>query len=128
MSTRYEVLNGGAVINTIMATAKYMQDNFSQDAYRLAADAAPVVIAPPKLWTAFDFYRRFTSAERIAIRELAKTDMHADDFLRTLDATIAAGANVRADDPDTIAGINYLQTAPADNPVLTATRAAEIML
>lgn len=81
----------------------------------------------PKMWPAFDFYRKFTSAERIAVRELAKTDMHADDFLRTLDNTIAASANVRADDPDTIAGIAYLQTVPAGSPVLTAARAAEIM-
>jgi hypothetical protein len=74
-------------------------------------------IAPPtaiartfKSWPAFDFYRRLTSAERIAIRERAKTDPIAEDIYATLNAAIASGANVRDDDPDTLAGLAYLES------------------
>lgn len=83
--------------------------------------------AEPKAWQAFDFYRRFTTAERIAIRNLAQTDSIAADFMATLDATIASGARVVANDPDLLAGLGYLQTKPTGSPVLTAGRAAELL-
>lgn len=88
--------------------------------------------APPvaATWPAFDFYRKFTSTERIRARALASVDPVADDIMRTLDAAIASGSNVRADDPDTINGLNYLSAyGPADGngAVLAAGRAAEIL-
>ena len=81
----------------------------------------------PTAWDSFDFYRRFTSAERIAIRTLAKTDPIAEDFIQTLDNTIASGSRVLASDPDLQAAFQYLQATPAAAPALTADRAAEIL-
>lgn len=81
-------------------------------------------------WPAFDFYRKFTSTERIRARALASVDPVADDIMRTLDAAIASGSNVRADDPDTINGLNYLSAyGPADGngAVLAVGRAVEIL-
>ena len=82
---------------------------------------------PVAAWEAFDFYRRFTVAERVGIRTLAQTDPIAADFIATLDATIASGARVLANDPDLIAGLGYLQTQPAGSPVFTAGRVAELI-
>lgn len=77
-------------------------------------------------WPAFEFYRRLTSAERIAVRSLAKTDPIAEDVIHTLDAAIASGTQVRSDDPDLIAGMAYLSATPVGSPVLAPGRAAEI--
>lgn len=84
-------------------------------------------IPPPQQWAAFDFYRRFTAAERIAIRTLAQTDPVAADFMATLDATIASGARVLANDPDLQGGLSYLQAHPAGSPVLTPARALALL-
>lgn len=54
------------------------------------------------------FLRRFTQAQRIAIRDLAKTNPAVDDFMRLLDATIAQGGVINLDDRDTIDGVNYV--------------------
>ncbi len=54
------------------------------------------------------FLRRFTQAQRIAIRDLAKTNPAVDDFMRLLDATIAQGGMIDLDDKDTIGGVNYV--------------------
>lgn len=83
----------------------------------------PTQPIPSKLWAAFDFYRRFTSPERIAIRTLAKTDPIAEDFLHTLDAAIASKSNVLAEDSDTVAGLSYL----VSQSVLTQQRMDEIL-
>jgi hypothetical protein len=60
------------------------------------------------------FLRRFTPEQRIAIRELAKSDPIADDFLRLLDATIAQGSGVNLLDPDLARGLGYLAQALPD--------------
>ena len=96
------------------------------------AHAAPVLVLSARELLddrvrAFDFYRRFTVAERVGIRTLAQTDPIAADFIATLDATIASGARVLANDPDLIAGLGYLQTQPAGSPVFTAGRVAELI-
>ena len=54
------------------------------------------------------FLRRFSQAQRIAIRDLTKTNAVVDDFMRLLDATIAQGGMVSLDDDDTVAGVYYL--------------------
>lgn len=82
---------------------------------------------PVAAWEAFDFYRRFTAAERVAIRTLARTDPLAADFIATLDATIASGARVLANDTDLLDGLAYLQTKPEGSPIFTAERAAELI-
>ena len=82
---------------------------------------------PVAAWEAFDFYRRFTVAERVGIRTLAQTNPIAADFIATLDATIASGSRVVANDADLLAGLAYLQTKPEGAPIFTAERAAQLI-
>ena len=89
-------------------------------------DPAPAA-EQPKSIPAFDFYRRLSPQERIAIRTLAATDPIANDFLHTLDSAIASGIGVQANDPDLQAGMAYLQVHPSAAPCLTAARVAQIL-
>lgn len=69
----------------------------------------PVVVAPiVREISGVSFLRRITQAQRIAIRDLAKTNPVVDDFMRLLDATISQGGTVNLDDDDTVAGVYYL--------------------
>lgn len=62
------------------------------------------------------YLRRFTQAQRIAIRTLAETDPIARDLMHLLDSTIAQGGMVNLLDPDTIAGVGYLAAVmPSQN-------------
>lgn len=54
------------------------------------------------------YLRRFSQAQRIAIRELAKTDPVVQDLMHLLDSTIAQGGQINLMDQDTINGVNYL--------------------
>ena len=55
-------------------------------------------------WSAFDFLRRFGPDERIGARTLAKTDPIVEDFMDLL----SKATNIISDDPDTVAGMDYL--------------------
>lgn len=55
-----------------------------------------------------EYLRRFTQGQRIAIRELAKTDSIAADLMHLLDATIQQNGHVNLLDPDTAQGVGYL--------------------
>lgn len=81
-------------------------------------DVAPVVPAQIE-WTKVEFLRRFTAAERIAVREVAKTNPLIDDFMQLM----SEAPSIRNDDPDVIAGLGYLEMLT----VLAAGRAAEIL-
>lgn len=70
-------------------------------------------------WSAFDFLRRFTPAERVAARSLAKTDLIVEDFMDLL----MKADNVISTDPDTQAGMDYLVA----NNVLTEARKNTIL-
>lgn len=86
------------------------------------------VFAPPKpLVPPFDFYQRFTTAERIAVRALAATDPVAEDFYATLQAAISSGTQISTENADIVAGVNYLTSKPSSAPVLAAARAATIL-
>lgn len=65
----------------------------------------PTDIAPS--WTNYKFLKLLTMSERIAIREFAKTDAIAADFMDLLDKS---GEVIRAN-PDVLAGLNYLASA-----------------
>ena len=80
-----------------------------------------------KSWSAFDFYRKFTLAERIRVRALAATDPIANDIIHTLDSAMASGTPVRADDPETIDGLAYLSVNPSGDPAITPARAIELL-
>ncbi len=55
------------------------------------------------------YLRRFTQAERIAIRAAASQSVVLDDYLKLLDATIQQGGIVNLDDEDTVAAVNLLE-------------------
>lgn len=61
----------------------------------------------PPSWTNYQFIKLLTMAERIAVREFAKTDAIAADFMDLLDKS---GEVLRAN-PDVLAGLNYLVSA-----------------
>lgn len=60
--------------------------------------------APVSQWDRLDFLRRFTMAERIAIRAARVTDPILDDFFSLLETA----PTVHNNDPDTLAGMGYL--------------------
>ncbi len=77
--------------------------------------APPPVRDLPKV----DYLKRFTQAERIAIRNAGKTDDLVNDYIELMNSAVT----VHLDDPDTVAGVNALESAGA----LAPGRAAEIL-
>lgn len=79
----------------------------------------PAPVAPLPL-TRLEFLRRFTAAQRIAIRTAAQTNPIIADALQLLDLA----QEVRLDDPDTLALAGYLVAvgliADADRAALLA--------
>lgn len=69
------------------------------------------------------YLRRFTQAERIAIRGAASQSAVLDDYLKLLDATIAQGGIVNLDDDDTVAAVALLEQVG----LIAAGRGAEIL-
>ena len=69
------------------------------------------------------YMRRFTQAERIAIRAAASQSAVLDDYLKLLDATIQQGGIVNLDDIDTVAAVQMLEQVG----LIAAGRAAEIL-
>lgn len=65
------------------------------------------------------FLKRFTQDERIAARDLARTDARIEDFMHLLDRA----EEVRSDDPDTLGGLARL----TELGVLAEGRMAEIL-
>lgn len=122
--------NGNPWANEAEAAVWEAKTRKQMDADHAALVAPPAPPAPPLVGppiASFDFYRRFTPGERIAIRSLAKVDPVAEDFMHTLDAAIASGTPVRRDDPDLVAGLAYLSTHPTPTPCLTSARTAELV-
>lgn len=75
--------------------------------------------AQPKSWTPLEFKEKFTFEERVALRELAKADPQAEDWLDLLNAS----TSVRSDDLRTTTGLNYVVL----KGVLTGQRVLEIL-
>lgn len=84
----------------------------------------PEIVAPPaREISGVSYLRRFTQAERIAIRAAAAGSAVLDDYLKLLDITIAQGGIVNLDDPDTIAAVNMLESVG----LIATGRAAEVL-
>jgi len=116
---QYKINSTGAVI---VADLAFVEVHYAGD-FAAIVEATDPSAPAFKSWPAFDFYRKFTTAERVAIRTLAKTDPIVEDIYATLNAAIASGSNVRDDDPDTVNGLAYLESVG----VLAEGRAAEIL-
>lgn len=70
-------------------------------------------------WTAYQFLLRFTASERAAFRAAATTDSSVADFQQLAQAA----QEIIADDPMTVAGMDYLVA----QGLLTQSRADEIL-
>ena len=73
----------------------------------------------PRVMTRLEFLRRFTAAERIATRAAAVGNPAVADMLALQDAA----SYIDLDDPDTQAGVAYLESLG----IITAGRAAQVL-
>ena len=73
----------------------------------LPVDGIPDAPVLAMTWTKLEYLRRFTQAERIAIREAAKQSPALDDYLMLLELA----EEVRSDDPDIISALTMLEAA-----------------
>ncbi len=83
------------------------------------ADGAVDVTPTSYTWTKLQYLRRFTQAERIAIRGAATQSAELDDYLDLL----ALAEEVKSDDHDIVAALNMLECAG----LLAPGRAQEIL-
>lgn len=96
---------------------------FSDYNHIVHVEPSPVQEPVERNISGVQYMRRFTQAERIAIREAAKSSAALDDYLRLLDLTIAQGGVVNLNDPDVAAALNMLETFG----LIAAGRAAEVL-
>lgn len=87
--------------------------------YDGATFAAPAPLPVENVISKVQYLKRFTQAERIAIREAAKTSAVVNDYVQLLDAA----SDVDLADPDTVAGVQQLESAG----LLAAGRAVEVL-
>ena len=85
------------------------------------ADASGITDVPivAMTWTKLEYLRRFTQAERIAIRGAAKVVPELEDYLQLLELA----TEVRSDDPDIASALAMLEGAG----LIGAGRAGEIL-
>lgn len=125
---RYLISIDSVPHNIILADSQDMADHCASvvgGTARLLADDEVVVFPEPEIplqerevqLTKLQFLRRFTAPERIAIR--ASTNPIIVDFMSLLDLAL----DVRLDDPDTVAGVHYLEALN----LIGEGRAAEIL-
>jgi hypothetical protein len=92
-------------------------DHVAQPEITPEGDIVGVVVG--RVYSQVEWLRRFTTAERIAIRQAASANPVLDDYIRLMDATM----EIHTDDPDTIAGVQTLEAVG----LLAEGRAAEIL-
>lgn len=113
----------GTVVYSYTADAPGHAETYPFDAYNHIAPKPTIETPVAREISGVQYLRRFTQAERIAIRTAAAGSAVLDDYLKLLDATIAQGGIVNLDDPDTIAAVNLLEQAN----LLAPGRAAEVL-
>lgn len=86
---------------------------------RILNTAPPV---PEEEWNELQLRRRFTAAERLAIKAAAKTDPQVDDFIDLVASAGRTGTRLKASDADFRAGMLHL----VQSGLLTVARAKAI--
>lgn len=114
----------GTEVYRYSATQKITWTGMSFDTHdhtEVPEDDSGVTDAPivAMTWTKLEYLRRFSPAERIAIREAAKTVPALDDYLQLLELA----EEVRSDDPDIIGALTMLEAVG----LIGAGRANEIL-
>ncbi len=112
----FDAPTNGVLSDTAQISWTYANDIFSPPPEpEPLPDPEPVTPTERNI-TGVAYLRRFTQAQRIAIRTLAETDPIAKDLMHLLDSTIAQGGAVNLMDTDTILGVGYLASVlPAQN-------------
>ena len=117
---KYALINNNIVVNAIEAEENYIAtlteydqvirtdtgtigDSYINGEF-IRPTSTPAPVEAILNLTKLEFLRRFTAEERIAIR--ASTNPIIVDFMELLNLA----ENVRLDDADTIAGVNYLES------------------
>lgn len=112
----------GEIVHAYTADEPSHADVYPFDTYNHIPQV--VVIEPVvREVSGVSYLRRFTQAERIAIRGAASQSAVLDDYLKLLDATIQQGGIVNLDDADTVAAVQMLEQVG----LIAAGRAAEIL-
>lgn len=112
----------GEIVTAYTADAPSHADIYPFDTYNHIPQ--PEVVVPVvREVSGISYLRRFTQAERIAIRGAASQSAVLDDYLKLLDATISQGGMVNLDDEDTVAAVQMLEQVG----LIAAGRAAEIL-
>jgi len=127
---RYELLENGAVVNTIIATPEFMADNFEPDAYRQAAEPDAPVVAVVRHITTLAFRNRFTRAEKVTLEMAALDNPAAAMAQRQQAAALRADLKdqesatfIDLDRADLRAGVQALEAAG----LIAAGRALQIL-
>ncbi len=89
MSKRYNILENGVVVNTIVATPEFMAARYSEAQYQEAGDTVTAV-AQPRYITKLAFRNRFTTPEKVAIEMAALDDPSLSLDQRVQRATLRA--------------------------------------
>ena len=79
----------------------------------------PVLPSGPRTITKLEYLRRFTTAERVAIRAAASANPVLDDYLKLMELA----QEINLDDPDTIAAVQMLE----QSGLIASGRAAEVL-
>lgn len=116
---KIEILNvHGDVVNTIIADQQFAEQHYP-GAWRLAAQQPGDELQPepPRYLSVLAFRKRYTLAERAAIEWAAVDRSDQPELqrqqaaaLRATLADIAVASYIDLNDPDTIAGVQMLQT------------------
>jgi hypothetical protein len=123
--TTYAVINRatGAEVYRYQHTAAVEWQGMEFDAFdHVPLPDEPPPDAPPVpvfVWTRLEYLRRFTPAERVAIRAAAASSPVLADYLQLLELA----SEVRSDDPDTIGAVQMLESVG----LIAPGRAAEIL-
>lgn len=132
MGAHFDILDAeGVVINTIVASAEFMAENYAEGTYRLAdVQPEPSIEAAVRRVTKLAFRNRFMTAEKVAIEIAGLDDPGAPMPQRALaaavrasQADVAAATFIDLDRTDTRAGVEQLEAAG----LLAPGRAAEIL-
>jgi hypothetical protein len=127
---KYEIIDNGMVVNTIIASQEFMAENFAPDAYRVAPEPSAPAAMVFRHITKLAFRNRFTRAEKVAI-EMASIDNPAASMAqRQQSAALRAdlkdqeGATfIDLDRADLRAGVQALEAAG----LIAAGRALQIL-
>lgn len=119
---KYAITEGVSVVNIALADAPMLPNWINIDGrnpmpgvgwiYDLGSDTftapMPQTASPVRDITPIAYLKRFTQAERIAIRAAAASNPAVNDYVQLLNAVTDL---VHLDDPDTVAGLNALEAA-----------------